>query len=255
MNALVVQDKWLTSVRQLLVTPNVPVPELKPGQVLVKVMAAGANFFDILMVQGQYQIKPPRPFTPGCEFAGFIIKTHAHVHHLAVMGATVIATVGSKEKMAVVEKAGADHVVNYCEADWPVQVHKLTPGGQGVNIVYDPVGLVEPSLKCTAWNGRVVVVGFAAGAIEKVAMNQILLKNVSLVGLHWGAYIKNQPKRVPEVWGALLPLLEQQQLVPQVYPHIFDGLGQVPDALEAIASQQSYGKVMVQVAKLNIAKL
>ncbi|KAJ1970447.1 hypothetical protein H4R34_006055 [Dimargaris verticillata] len=157
--------------------------------------------------------------------------------------------------MAVVKKAGADHVVNYREPDWPVQVRKLTPKGQGVDIVYDPVGLVDPSLKCTAWNGRIVVVGFAAGSIEKVAMNRILLKNVSLVGLHWGAYLKNQPKRVPEVWSALLPLLEQQQLMPHVYPQIFDGLGQVADALEAIASRKSYGKVVVRVAELNAAKL
>lgn len=104
-----------------------------------------------------------------------------------VLGAKVIACVGSEAKGRIAtEKGKADYVVNYSKAGWQDEVKKIT-NGHGVDVVYDPVGMLIPSLKCIAWNGRLVVVGFVAGTIEKVPANLILLKNCSVVGLFWGA--------------------------------------------------------------------
>ena len=108
----------------------------------------------------------------------------AAVQIAKAFGATVIATAGSARKLEVAKGFGADYAIDYNTKGWEDEVKKLTPGGRGVDIVYDPVGMVNTSLKCTAWNGRILVIGFAAGNIEKVAMNRVLLKNVSLVGLH-----------------------------------------------------------------------
>lgn len=110
----------------------------------------------------------------------------AAVQVAKAFGAVVIATAGSARKLEVAKGFGADYGVDYKEKGWEEEVKKLTPGGRGVDIVFDPVGMVNTSLKCIAWNGRILVIGFAAGDIEKVAMNRVLLKNVSVVGLHWG---------------------------------------------------------------------
>lgn len=103
----------------------------------------------------------------------------AAVQIAKAFGATVIATAGTKKKLDVARSFGADFCVDYNQKDWDAEVKKLTPKGRGVDIVYDPVGLITQSLKCTAWNGRILVIGFAGGDIEKVATNRVLLKNVS----------------------------------------------------------------------------
>lgn len=111
------------------------------------------------------------------------------------LGATVIATASTQRKRDVCLQFGADFALDYAKDGgkaWPQEVidlckAKRTGNGQkGVDVVFDPVGMVDLSLKCVAWNARLVVIGFAAGQIEKVALNRVLLKNVSLVGLHWG---------------------------------------------------------------------
>ncbi len=106
----------------------------------------------------------------------------AAVQIAKAFGAIVIATAGTQHKLDVAKSFGADYGINYTDASWPEQVKKLTPKGRGVDIVYDPVGMITPSIKCIAWNGRLLVIGFAAGEIEKVAMNRVLLKNISIVG-------------------------------------------------------------------------
>lgn len=108
----------------------------------------------------------------------------AAVQIAKAFGATVIATAGSKRKLDVAKAYGADYVVDYGSERWEEAVKKYTLGGKGVDIVFDPVGVVGQSLKCTRWNGRIVVVGFAGGEIERIPMNRVLLKNISLVGLH-----------------------------------------------------------------------
>lgn len=163
-------------------------------------------------------------------------------------GATVIATAGTPRKLEVAKSFGADHVIDYRDGSWPEQVKKLTPKGRGVDIVYDPVGMVDKSTKCIAWNGRILVVGFAAGNIEKVAMNKVLLKNISLVGIHWGRYSVAERETEVAVWAGIMKLVAEGKFRGTVFrDKEFVGLESVPDALEALGSRGTWGKVVVKI--------
>ncbi|KAG5975613.1 hypothetical protein E4U55_007618 [Claviceps digitariae] len=174
----------------------------------------------------------------------------AAVQVAKAFGATVIATASTARKLEVAQSFGADHVVNYKEPDWPAKVKALTPKGRGVDIVYDPVGLVDKSTKCTAWNGRILIVGFAAGAVEKVAMNKVLLKNISLVGIFWGAYSTNERETIPVVWNGITNLVKQGKLRGTEFTdEEFVGLHRVKDALMALSGRGTWGKVVVKVPR------
>ncbi len=163
-------------------------------------------------------------------------------------GATVIATAGSERKRAVARAFGADHVVDYRDSRWPDLVRALTPAGRGVDIVYDPVGMVDKSTRCTAWNGRILVVGFAAGAIEKVAMNKVLLKNISLVGIHWGRYSDVDKDGFAAVWDGVARLIADGKFRSTEFTDAeFVGLERVPAALQALGARETWGKVVVKV--------
>jgi NADPH:quinone reductase len=163
-------------------------------------------------------------------------------------GATVIATAGTAHKLEVAYQFGADHVVDYSDPNWPDKVKNLTPKKRGVDIVYDPVGLVDKSTKCTAWNGRILVVGFAAGNIEKVPMNKVLLKNISLVGIHWGQFAKHELPTVFQVWGGISELIAEGKLKGTSFTdREFVGLDSVPKALKALGNRETWGKVVVKV--------
>lgn len=180
----------------------------------------------------------------------------AAVQIAKAFGATVIATAGSARKLEVAKAFGADFVIDYNKKGWEDEVKKLTPKGRGVDIVYDPVGMVNTSLKCTAWNGRILVIGFAAGNIEKVAMNRVLLKNVSLVGLHWGMYAKEQPEVVEEVWKGLFQLMGEGKFRGTVYSdRNFSGLESVGEALGMLGRRETWGKVVVSVPQEGQSKL
>ncbi|KAF2006754.1 NAD(P)-binding protein [Amniculicola lignicola CBS 123094] len=172
----------------------------------------------------------------------------AAVQIAKAFGATVIATAGTQHKMDVACSFGADFAVDYRKSDWPEKVKKLTPKGRGVDIVYDPVGLIAQSMKCTAWNGRLLVVGFAAGEIEKMATNRILLKNVSVVGLHWGMYATNEPEMVDQVWDGIFELMKTGKYRGTCFTDKeYVGLESVPAALKALGGRDSWGKVVVKV--------
>ncbi len=172
----------------------------------------------------------------------------AAVQVAKALGATVIATAGTARKREVARAFGADHAVDYRDAAWPERVRALTPGGRGADVVYDPVGLVDRSTRCAAWNARVLVVGFAAGAIERVAMNKVLLKNISLVGVHWGAYARAEPAAVPLVHRGVADLVARGRFRPTVFAdREFVGLESVPDALAALGSRDTWGKVVVRI--------
>ncbi|OKL58369.1 hypothetical protein UA08_06229 [Talaromyces atroroseus] len=184
-------------------------------------------------------------------------------------GATVIATAGSERKMQVAREFGADYVINYRGGsknsdakngdkgdggDWTEQVkqlcktHRTGNGKAGVDIVYDPVGLIEQSLKCVAWNARLLVIGFAAGKIEKVALNRVLLKNVSIVGLHWGQYANFERETVDTVWRGIFELIEQGKFRGTAFAdERFVGLESVARALRALGSRDTWGKVVVRI--------
>jgi NADPH:quinone reductase len=171
-------------------------------------------------------------------------------------GATVIATASTPHKLAIAQRFGADHAISYGDKDWPAKVKALTPSSRGVDIVYDPVGLVDASTKCAAWNARLLVVGFAAGSIERVPTNKFLLKNISLVGIHWGAYTRNEPETIPVVWKGIMDLVAQGKLKGTEYSdEEFVGLDRVKDALVALGSRGTWGKVVVKVPQDDASKL
>jgi len=319
----IVVDRWQEPKE--LAAREVPDPTPRAGEVVLEVEAAGCNFFDILLVQGKYQMKPPFPFTPGAEVAGVVRELGAGVTNVKVgervfaglalgafaervavsanalhrmpdamsypegaafpvvyptsyaalvlranlqagetllvhaaaggvgvaavqigkaLGARVIATAGGADKLEVARRAGADEAIDYSRGDWVEAVKRLTNGG-GADVIYDPVGgdTFEGSLKCIAWNGRLLVIGFAGGVIPEVKANRILLKNISVVGLHWGAYAQHEPARIPEVFDGLAKLYEAGHARPVIFGTY--SLDEVPQALEALAGRATYGKVII----------
>ncbi len=160
------------------------------------------------------------------------------------LGATVIATAGSDDKLDICKKAGADHAINYKDDDFVAAVQKLT-GGRGADVVYDPVGgdVFDRSLKCIAWEGRLLVIGFASGRIPEVAANKILLKNISIIGLFWGAYMIRDPQKIRDAHDAILALYAGGKIKPLVWRRM--PFAELPDALGALESRASHGKIVV----------
>jgi len=161
------------------------------------------------------------------------------------LGARVIALAGSAEKLEVCKKYGADDVVNYRTEDWMDRVNEITDG-RGADVVYDPVGFATECTKCMAWNGRYVVVGFAAGQIPKVAMNRVLLKNISLVGLHWGAYLQNEPEAIDATWREIDGLFARGDVRPVVFPRSYS-LEQTGEALREVSTRGTFSKVVIDI--------
>jgi NADPH2:quinone reductase len=320
----VVVDRWMEPSE--LAVREVPAPALHPGTLRIEVRAAGCNFFDILMVQGRYQVKPPFPFTPGAEIGGIVREVGEGVRGFAVgdrvlssagmggfaeqcvvpargcyrlpdamsfeegaalpiiyptsyaglidrgalqkgetllvhaaaggvglaavqigkaLGARVIGTAGDAAKCEIARREGADACIDYRKEDFVAKVQELT-GGKGADVIYDSVGgeITNQSLKCIAWNGRLVIIGFASGEIPSIQANRILLKNVAVTGLHWGAHAQKDPKRIPEVMDALFSMYEKGQIRPVIYARY--PLEKLPEALAALGGRQSYGKVIIQ---------
>lgn len=180
----------------------------------------------------------------------------AAVQIAKAFGATVIATAGTARKLEVAKSFGADHVIDYRQENWPDLVKKLTPKGRGVDIVYDSVGLIAQSMKCIAWDGRLLVIGFAGGPIEKVATNRILLKNCSVVGLFWGAQAARDPAVAAKVWQGIFELMEAGKFKGTCFTDKeFVGLESVPDALSALGGRNTWGKVVVKVPHEGQSKL
>jgi NADPH2:quinone reductase len=322
MRAIVV-DRWMEPSQ--LAVREIDPPRMGPGMLRIAVRAAGCNFFDILMVKGQYQVRPPFPFVPGAEIAGVVEEVGSDVRDFAAgdrvmaapgigafaeqavvpsraayrlpegmsfeagaafpivyptsyaalkfrapvtqgdwllvhaaaggvgiaavqigkaMGARVIGTAGGPDKLEIVRRAGAEAAIDYQRESWVERVKEIT-GGHGADIVYDSVGgdVTDGSLKCIAWNGRLLVIGFASGRIPEVKLNRVLLKNISLVGLHWGAHAMHEPARVGETFCALFGLYSQGAIEPMIYRSY--PLAELPAALEALGSRQSWGKIVV----------
>jgi NADPH2:quinone reductase len=159
-------------------------------------------------------------------------------------GATVIATAGGPRKTQVCADLGADHVIDYTNEDF-VSIVKDVTGGRGADVIYDPVGgdVFDKSRKCVAFEGRIVVVGFTSGRIPEAPANHLLVKNYSVVGLHWGLYRKYDQSVFPETHERLVELVEQGKvdpLVGEVMP-----LDQAPQALLKLASRDTVGKVVL----------
>lgn len=161
-------------------------------------------------------------------------------------GATVIATAGSDEKVEVCRRLGADHAVNYKTEDFVEEVKRVT-GGRGADVVFDPVGgdVYDRSTKCVAFEGRIVIVGFTSGRIPQAATNHVLIKNYSVVGLHWGLYTKRAPELIAPAARALLDLYDAGKIKPHISARI--PLSEAPRALATVAEGKSTGKVILTV--------
>lgn len=163
------------------------------------------------------------------------------------LGATVIGTVGSDEKAAIVKEYGATHVINYAKESIKDRVKELT-GGNGADVIYDAVGgdAFDQSLRCINWDGRLLVIGFASGRIPEAPANLVLIKGCSIIGVFWGAFAAREPQNNRANFAALLALYEQGRLKPHVsttFP-----LDQVPQAMQALLSRKTTGKVVIKVA-------
>lgn len=319
----VVVDRFMKP--EELAVVETPRPILGPGDARISVRAAGCNFSDILMLKGEYQVKPPFPFIPGGEVGGVVDEIGANVVGVAVgdrvmarcalggyaeevvtdaasvyrlpanlsfeagaalptvyptsyaallwrapvvagetvlvhaaaggvglsavqiskaLGARVIATAGGPEKLAIAEQAGADVLIDYRQEDFVPRVLEETEG-RGADVIYDSVGgdTTDRSLKCINWNGRLLVIGFASGDISSIAMNRVLLKNISLVGLHWSAYPEREPERIDECIEGLFAMAAEGKIDPlisAVYP-----LDKAGDALRALGSRKTTGKIVL----------
>lgn len=159
-------------------------------------------------------------------------------------GATVIATAGGPEKKQVCLDLGADFAVDYNNEDF-VSVVKEVTGGHGADIIYDPVGgdVFDKSTKCVAFEGRILIIGFTSGRMAESKTNHVLVKNYSVVGVHWGYYRKMRPEVIPEANEALAKLYTDGKIKPYVsktYP-----MSELPEALVALASRKTTGKVVV----------
>lgn len=307
---------------------DIPLPEPQAGEIRIRNHAAALNFFDILQIQGKYQIKPPFPFTPGADIAGTVDAVGEGVSEFAVgdrvqasaatggfaeyslakasrafaipermsfaeaagmlvvyqtslfclkerarlqagewllvhagaggvgsaavqigkaMGARVIATAGSADKLEFCKAQGADFALDYGDAAWVEEVKRITEG-HGADVIYDPVGsdIFDQSSKCIAFAGRLLVVGFAGGRIPTIAANRILLKNMSVVGCFWGAHIERYPQYLKESQAELFAMYEAGKIKPvisQTYP-----LAEVARALRDLAGRQTTGKVVLMMA-------
>lgn len=160
-------------------------------------------------------------------------------------GAKVIGVVGGAAKAAYAKDLGADLVIDRREQDFVEAVKEFT-GGRGADVIYDPVGgdVYKRSTKCIAFEGRIIVVGFAGGEIQSVALNHALIKNYSIMGLHWGLYNANDPQAVDDCHKELCRLADEGSISPFVSERFsMDG---VPAALQRLADGKTVGRVVME---------
>ncbi len=162
------------------------------------------------------------------------------------MGAHVIAAASSAEKLAVAKAAGADDLINYTEEPLKDAVKKLTKS-KGVDVIYDPVGgeFTEQALRAMAWNGRHLIIGFAAGDIPKIPANLTLLKGCSVVGVFWGSFTQREPQASAQNMMELMKLYAEGKIDPKI-SEVFE-FEDYAKALGALTERRATGKVVLKV--------
>jgi NADPH2:quinone reductase len=312
-----------------LVVEEVPSAPIKDGAVRIAVHAVGINFADLLLISGQYQEKPPFPFTPGMEVAGTVMEVGAGVSTLRVgdrvmaltgtgayadeviadvnrvyeipdamdyvtaagfpvtygtsygafewrahlqagewllvfgasggvgltaieigkaIGARVIACANGPQKLAIAQEHGADHLIDYSKEDIRERVKAIT-GGRGADVVYDPVGgdAFDASLRCIAWGGRLIVIGFASGRIPQAPANILLVKNIDVIGFYWGSYQARKPQLLRDSYTKLFQWYKEGKLKPHTSAQM--DLKDVTAAMELLRQRKSTGKVVLTTGR------
>lgn len=160
------------------------------------------------------------------------------------MGARVIACASNDEKLAFCGSLGADDLVDYQREDLKARLKELT-GGKGADVIYDPVGgaYCDPALRAIAWQGRYLVVGFAAGEIPRPPLNLLLLKGCEIVGVSWRGYIERAPERLQAQVGQLMNWCVEGKLKPHIHDRY--SLDETAQALHAIANREVKGKAII----------
>jgi NADPH2:quinone reductase len=162
------------------------------------------------------------------------------------MGARVIACASSADKLALAAEHGADLTLDYAAHDVKEGLRALTDG-RGADVIYDPVGgdLAEPALRAIAWQGRYLVVGFAAGAIPKIPLNLALLKGCDIQGVFWGSFVEREPATHRANMDQIFAWTKEGKLSAHVH-HVFP-LAETAAALGVLARREAKGKVLVKV--------
>ena len=161
-----------------------------------------------------------------------------------IMGVKTICAVGSDEKAEYVQSLGANEVIRYDQVDLKETVKELTDG-KGVDVVMDPVGgdVTEQALRATAWNGRLLVIGFTDGNIPKIPLNLTLVKGVSIVGVWWGRWTTTSPEETAEDFKELIEFIEKDKLV--IQPKNIHPIEETSLALENFLSRKNIGKTVI----------
>ncbi len=161
-----------------------------------------------------------------------------------LLGARVIAAASSPRKLELTRAYGADDTLNYSRENLRDRIKALT-GGRGVDVIFDPVGgdLFDQAARRIAWEGRYLVVGFASGRIPSLPANIALLKNASLVGLFWGAYLQHNPAVIRDSFALLLAWYAAGRLKPHI--HRTFPLAEAPTALRELTERRALGKVLL----------
>jgi NADPH2:quinone reductase len=168
----------------------------------------------------------------------------AAVEIAKALGARVLAAASSRPKLDLARQAGADETIDYTQPEWRKQVEALT-GGVGANVVYDAVGgaYSEPALRATAWRGRYLIIGFAAGEIPKLPLNLALLKERALLGVFWGEAMRRDPAQLVADLRQLSAWYAAGKVRPPVTERV--PLEAAADAIARLASRRAMGKLVV----------
>ncbi|XP_058516698.1 quinone oxidoreductase-like protein 2 isoform X4 [Ochotona princeps] len=251
-------------LNQPLAIKEVAPRPVRPHEVRVDVHFCGVNFVDLLVCRGQYQEKPPVPFTPGLEFSGTVLETGPDVSSVkegdrvigminfnamaeeCITDQKVIAAAGSDEKCKLAMQRGAQFSVNYTEGSLREAVKKLV-GDRRVHAAIDMVGgeVFLQALRSLAWEGRIVVLGFAGGNIASLPTNLLLLKNVSAMGMTLDLYRDRNIPLLYERLSSALQYCQQGCLHPHV-GRVFK-LEEVNDAFVHVLQRKSTGKVLLSL--------
>lgn len=162
-----------------------------------------------------------------------------------VLGATVIATARGRERLDVTKAHGADHLIDTGAEDVRERIRELTHG-KGADVVFDPVGgdIFRASLRSIAWEGRLLIIGFASGDIQEIPANRLLLTNAAAIGFYWGSYRKNAPARVHAGFEELL----RWHAEGRIHPHVSEvrSLDDAGRAIERLTARKTTGKIVLK---------